>query len=73
MATTDRVTRLEQAVQRWRTWQQSHDKWHEEFAKEMEEEFERSAKRRQAMIQKCGNSKPRSQVDSIIRTAVRLK
>ena len=52
MATTDRVTRLEQAVQRWRTWQQSHDKWHEEFAKEMEEEFERSAKRRQAMIQK---------------------
>ena len=40
MATTGRVTRLEQAVQRWRTWQQSHDKWHEEFAKEMEEERE---------------------------------
>ena len=37
MATTDRVIRLEEAVRRWRTWQQSHDKWHEEFAKEMEE------------------------------------
>ena len=40
MATTGRVTRLEQAVQRLRTWQQSHDKWHEEVAKEMEEERE---------------------------------
>ena len=53
MATTeDRVTRLAEAVQRWQTWRQDHDKWHKEFAKEMEEEFERGAKRRQAMMQR---------------------
>ena len=69
MATTDRVTRLEGVVRRWRTWQQEHDKWHEEFIKEMEEEFERGARRRQAMVQRMREQQ--NQINTVMDELIR--